>query len=108
MSTNLIIFLYRYVIGKEAMYRLMNARVIILGSSGLGIEIAKNIILSGVQSVHIQDHQNVTYADLSSQVYIGNIHLINRGKKTDFFDIISTIPPKPILVKIVPKSPIQN
>jgi molybdopterin/thiamine biosynthesis adenylyltransferase len=57
------------VIGKEAMHRLMNARVLISGMRGLGVEIAKNIILCGVQSVHIQDHHNVTYDNLSSQVF---------------------------------------
>jgi ubiquitin-activating enzyme E1 len=57
------------LIGKEAMHRLMNARVLISGLRGLGVEIAKNIILCGVQSVHIQDHHNITYADLSSQVF---------------------------------------
>ncbi|CAF4643840.1 unnamed protein product, partial [Rotaria sp. Silwood2] len=56
-----------YVLGKEAMHKLANANVLISGLSGLGIEIAKNIILCGVKSVIIQDCHNVTYADLSVQ-----------------------------------------
>lgn len=51
------------------MPQIMNARILISGLRGLGVEIAKNLILCGVKTVHIQDHHNITYADLSSQVF---------------------------------------
>lgn len=35
---------------------------------GLGIEIAKNLVLMGVSSLTIQDFGNVELSDLSSQV----------------------------------------
>ena len=35
---------------------------------GLGVEIAKNVILGGVKSVTIHDTKNTSYEDLSSQV----------------------------------------
>jgi len=35
---------------------------------GLGIEVAKNIILGGVKSVTLHDPEKVEIADLSSQV----------------------------------------
>ena len=56
--------------GKEAMRQLSDARVLISGMRGLGVEIAKNIILAGVKSVIIQDCGTVAYEDLSSQVNI--------------------------------------
>ncbi len=62
--------MYRYVMGKEAMHQLNNAHVFIAGMRGLGVEIAKNIILAGVKSVTIQDCDAVQYEDLSSQVGI--------------------------------------
>lgn len=44
------------------------ASVLIAGMRGLGIEIAKNVILSGVKSVVVQDEGVTDWADLSSQV----------------------------------------
>ena len=54
--------------GKEAMHRLAHANVLISGMRGLGVEIAKNIILGGAKAVTIHDFDNVDYSDLSSQV----------------------------------------
>ena len=54
--------------GKEAMHQLASAHVLISGMGGLGVEIAKNIILGGVKSVIIHDCGKVDYTDLSSQV----------------------------------------
>jgi len=54
--------------GKEAMHQLASAHVLISGMRGLGVEIAKNIILGGAKSVIVHDSDKVTYADLSSQV----------------------------------------
>ncbi len=56
------------MLGKEAMQRLGNAHVLISGMRGLGVEIAKNIILGGVKSVIVHDCGQVNYTDLSSQV----------------------------------------
>lgn len=54
--------------GKEAMHQLASAHVLISGMRGLGVEIAKNIILGGAKSVIVHDCGNVDYTDLSSQV----------------------------------------
>lgn len=58
-----------YVMGKEAMHQLASAHVLISGMRGLGVEIAKNIILGGAKSVIVHDTEKVSYADLSSQYY---------------------------------------
>eukprot|EP00064_Thunnus_orientalis_P000855 superscaffoldBa00000050_g856 len=59
-----------YVLGHEAMHRMGTANVLIAGMRGLGVEIAKNVILSGVNSVTVQDEGQTTWTDLSSQVVV--------------------------------------
>lgn len=63
-------YLHRYVLGHDAMHRMGTANVLIAGMGGLGIEIAKNVILSGVKSVTVQDERQTKWTDLSSQVLI--------------------------------------
>ena len=43
----------RYVLGDSAMKRMANASVLIYGMGGLGIEIAKNIVLAGIKVIII-------------------------------------------------------
>ena len=52
------------------MKKMANSNVLISGMKGLGIEIAKNVVLGGVKSVTIHDTENATWYDLSSQVSI--------------------------------------
>lgn len=59
-----------YVLGLEAMKRMSNSSVLISGMGGLGVEIAKNIILAGVRSVTVHDTQKTTFLDLGSQFYL--------------------------------------
>merc|ERR1711936_1217770 len=59
-----------FVLGKEAMERMQNASVLISGLKGLGMEIAKNVILSGVKSVTLHDTEKVEVADLGSQFFL--------------------------------------
>lgn len=57
-----------YVLGHEAMKRMAISDVLISGMNGLGVEIAKNVILSGVKSVTVHDQELTQLSDLSSQV----------------------------------------
>lgn len=59
-----------YVLGHEAMKKMANSNVLISGMKGLGIEIAKNVVLGGVKSVTIQDTENASWYDLSSQFFL--------------------------------------
>lgn len=59
-----------YVLGHDAMRRMANSAVLISGLGGLGVEIAKNVILGGVKSVTLHDEKNCTITDLSSQFYL--------------------------------------
>ncbi|KAJ3043758.1 SPS-sensor component ptr3 [Rhizophlyctis rosea] len=59
-----------YVLGHEAMTKMSVANVLIVGLKGLGVEIAKNVILAGVKSVTLYDPHPVELADLSSQFFL--------------------------------------
>lgn len=68
-----------YVLGKEAMLKMQNANVLILGLKGLGVEIAKNIVLAGVKSLSLYDPLPVELRDLSTQFFLTEEDL---GKET--------------------------
>lgn len=59
---------FRYVLGHDAMRRMKASNILISGMRGLGVEIAKDIVLGGVKSCVLHDTENVQLADLSSQV----------------------------------------
>ncbi|CAI5479155.1 unnamed protein product, partial [Closterium sp. Yama58-4] len=58
------------VYGRETMKRLFGAKVLISGLNGLGVEIAKNVILAGVKSVTVHDTVTVTVQHLSAQFFL--------------------------------------
>lgn len=64
----LVLSLSSYVLGHDAMKRMQNSNVLISGMRGLGVEIAKNVILGGVRSVTVHDQGAAEWRDLSSQV----------------------------------------
>jgi ubiquitin-activating enzyme E1 len=67
-----------YVMGHEAQRRMMSSRAVLIGMSGLGVEVAKNIILAGVSSVTLCDPEAPSSFDLGGNFYLGEADL---GKK---------------------------
>ncbi|ETK89342.1 hypothetical protein, variant 3 [Phytophthora nicotianae CJ01A1] len=59
-----------YVMGREAQLRMGTSNVLIVGLNGLGVEIAKNVILAGVKSVTLHDDTPASKLDLASQFYL--------------------------------------
>ncbi|KAG5356785.1 Ubiquitin-activating enzyme E1 1 [Yarrowia sp. E02] len=59
-----------YVLGHEAMKKMANSNVLIVGLQGLGIEIAKNIVLAGVKSLTLYDPGKTEISDLSAQFFL--------------------------------------
>lgn len=59
-----------YVIGHEAMAKMGNSNILLIGLKGLGVELAKDIILSGVKSVTLSDDTLTTAWDLSAQFFL--------------------------------------
>lgn len=51
-------------------FRLRNSKVLIAGLNGLGAEVSKNIILSGIKSVTFLDDKVVTELDFASNFFI--------------------------------------
>lgn len=52
------------------MKRMAVSHVLIIGLSGLGVEIAKNVTLAGVKSVTLSDPTLVTISDLGTQFFL--------------------------------------
>uniref|UniRef100_A0A7S3UZM0 E1 ubiquitin-activating enzyme n=1 Tax=Aplanochytrium stocchinoi TaxID=215587 RepID=A0A7S3UZM0_9STRA len=59
-----------YVMGHEAQRRVGSAKVLISGLNGLGVEIAKNVILAGLKHVVLHDDTPTHISDLGSQFYL--------------------------------------
>lgn len=59
-----------YVLGHEAMRRMQASNVLVCGMGGLGVEIAKNVVLGGVKSLTIHDNHNVSFDDLCTQFFL--------------------------------------
>ncbi|KAG0338439.1 SPS-sensor component ptr3 [Podila humilis] len=59
-----------YVLGHEAMKKMGTSNILIVGLKGLGIEIAKNVVLAGVKSVTLYDPELVKLTDLSTQFFL--------------------------------------
>lgn len=75
-----------YAIGAEAMEALRESSVLILGMTGLGVEIAKCVILTGVKTVTLCDGAKIRYKELSSNYYanesdVGNMRVDVVSKK---------------------------
>ncbi|PKA67105.1 Ubiquitin-activating enzyme E1 1 [Apostasia shenzhenica] len=55
--------------GMETVRRIFASNVLISGLNGLGVEIAKNVVLAGVKSVTLHDEEDVQQWDLSSNFF---------------------------------------
>mmetsp|Transcript_11014 Transcript_11014/g.33776 ORF Transcript_11014/g.33776 Transcript_11014/m.33776 type:complete len:1045 (+) Transcript_11014:298-3432(+) len=82
-----------YVLGHEAQRRMATSNVLIVGMSGLGVEIAKNVILAGVKTVNIVDDQIVKWTDLSSQFYCGEEDVGQRTRADASAPLLSELNP---------------
>lgn len=58
--------------GLDSQKRIRAARILIAGLNGLGAEVAKNIILSGVKSVTLLDDKLVSETDFCSQFLVSH------------------------------------
>ncbi|XP_033637310.1 SUMO-activating enzyme subunit 1-like [Asterias rubens] len=56
--------------GLEAQKRLRATRFLLTGLSGLGAEVCKNVVLAGVKSIVLLDHQSVSELDACSQFLV--------------------------------------
>ena len=61
---------YIGVMGIEAVRKQAAAQVLISGLDSLGVEVAKNVILSGVKRLTLHDNHKATWNDLSGQFFL--------------------------------------
>jgi len=59
----------RYVVGAETQKKYGEMRVLVVGLSGTGCELVKDIVLTGIKHVTVVDNDVVTWGDLSSMFY---------------------------------------
>jgi ubiquitin-activating enzyme E1 len=59
-----------YAFGYEAQSKISKASVLLIGLKGLGVEIAKNVILAGVGSFGVCDDGKAELGDLGSQFFL--------------------------------------
>ncbi|XP_074054073.1 ubiquitin-like modifier-activating enzyme 7 isoform X2 [Macrotis lagotis] len=59
-----------YVLGTDAMRRLRESSMLVSGLKGLGIEIAKNLTLTGVGRLTLHDPRPTCWMDLASQFFL--------------------------------------
>ncbi len=62
----------RYIgaVGIDAVAKQAKSNVLVCGAGGLGIEIAKNLVLSGCKEFVLQDSRNVTRLDQTAQFFL--------------------------------------
>ncbi|XP_064619138.1 ubiquitin-like modifier-activating enzyme 6 [Lineus longissimus] len=73
----------RYVLGDNAMQRMAKSNILLYGLGGLGVEIAKNIVLAGIKNLVIQDSSPATYHDLGTQFFLKEEDVKNKTNRAD-------------------------
>ena len=71
-----------FTYGKDIMEKIVDLKILIIGLKGLGIEIAKNLILLGPKKVSISDKNICEINDLGSNFYI-DINDVNMKTRED-------------------------
>lgn len=71
-----------YVMGSDAMKRMMRSHVLLVGLARIGTEVAKNICLAGVKNVTLFDPSPVSPEDLSTAFYCSEADVGDRTDKS--------------------------
>ncbi|CAM9101468.1 unnamed protein product [Lampetra planeri] len=71
----------RYVLGDNAMHQMAQSSVFLSGLRGLGIEIAKNIVLAGVKAVTLHDTKQCDTSDLGSNFFIVKEDVLSQRRR---------------------------
>lgn len=83
--------------GVEAQRRLLASRILLINMQGVGAEIAKNLVLSGINSLTLLDSNVVTEADLKTNFLISQSS-IGKNRAEACVDALQTLNP---LVKVI-------
>ncbi|CAL8331686.1 unnamed protein product [Merluccius merluccius] len=77
------VFRQRYVLGDSAMQKMAQSSVFLSGMGGLGIEIAKNIVLAGIKTVTLHDTKQCEVWDLGTNFFIRQDDVFNQRKRVE-------------------------
>ena len=72
----------RYIgaMGIEAVAKQAESTVLLSGLGGLGVEIAKNLVLAGCKELILHDKKCASYYDLASQFFIEESSITSKSK----------------------------
>ncbi|XP_029287138.1 ubiquitin-like modifier-activating enzyme 6 [Cottoperca gobio] len=73
----------RYVLGDSAMHQMAQSSVFLSGMGGLGIEIAKNIVLAGVKAVTLHDTKQCETLDLGTNFFIRKEDVLSQRRRVE-------------------------
>ncbi|KAM4809981.1 ubiquitin-like modifier-activating enzyme 6 [Rhinophrynus dorsalis] len=73
----------RYVLGDTAMQKMAQSHVFLSGMGGLGVEIAKNIVLAGIKSLTIHDTRQCETWDLGTNFFIRKEDVKNKRNRVE-------------------------
>ena len=67
--------------GVQAQEKIRSANILLIGLKGLGTEVAKNLVLAGIGTLTILDHELVTDDDLGTQFFVSQEQIgMNRAE----------------------------
>ncbi|XP_074626524.1 ubiquitin-like modifier-activating enzyme 6 [Acropora palmata] len=73
----------RYMLGDGAMIKMAHSSVFLSGLGGLGVEIAKNIVLAGIKSITLHDTKIACSQDLGSQFFLREDDVRDRKNRAE-------------------------
>lgn len=88
-----------FTYGIDTMDKIINLKILIIGLRGLGIEIAKNIILAGPKEISISDKNICQINDLGSNFYINENDINKKTREESCINKLKSLNPY-VIVKI--------
>ena len=82
-----------FTYGLDTMSKIINLKILIIGLRGLGIEIAKNLILAGPKEVCISDKNLCKINDLGSNFYLNEKDVDKKTREDSCFDKLKSLNP---------------
>ncbi|KAI5175638.1 ubiquitin-activating enzyme E1 [Nematocida sp. LUAm1] len=78
-----------YVMGSEAMKRMLKSHVLLINLRKTGLEISKNLCLAGIRSISLLDQEKISAEDLSTAFYCTSADVGDRADKSMEYKIKS-------------------
>ncbi|ELK37632.1 Ubiquitin-like modifier-activating enzyme 6 [Myotis davidii] len=73
----------RYVLGDTAMQKMAKSHIFLSGMGGLGLEIAKNLVLAGIKALTIHDVEKCQAWDLGTNFFLCEDDVVNMRNRAE-------------------------